>query len=500
MKDLETKMDKFLFVYSAYENLGIEYLSASLKKKGYVTDLLFFPMLFEDSMLNIDLLSNIFRKRDKIIDRADLEGVKAVFFNVPTDYYQYYLEIAGRIKAKKDIPIIFGGIHPTSIPEKVLKNEVVDMVAVGEGEITIAKLADYLTGKRDTVPEGIWYKKDGKIVRNGVCEPLLDLNELPLPDKRLFYNKAKYLSETYTIFTSRGCPYNCSYCINNIWYSKDVHSDMKRVRRRSVEDVIRELEWAKKEFDISSVMFEDDVFYLSDSWHWEFVRKYKKRIDLPFVCVMHPKSCQNYEIIESLRDIGCIQMEIGIQTLNQKVRREMLNRFETNQEINKALKNLHKSNIPFNIDHIAGLPGDTFEYQEKAARVYSKYRPNRVLYFFITNYPATEIEKRSKELGETDDISIEKMHMGLGETDETTGSVSKEKIKRLEQLRVLFGWLPYLSESVVRGLIKTKTYRFLPDTRILTKILPSILATIFGKEPRGKVILKKYMIEMFNFL
>jgi len=493
-------MGRFLFVYSAYENLGIEYLSSILKAKGHETGLLFFPMLFEDSMLDIRVAASLFRKRDKIIDKADLSDVRAVFFNVPTDYYQYYLDIAGRIKCRKDIPIIFGGIHPTSIPEKVLENESVDMVAVGEGENVITELADYLSGRDDRIPDGIWYKKGKKIIKNGVCEPVLNLDNLPFPDKKLFFDKAKYLSGTYTIFTSRGCPYDCSYCINNVWYSEKVYNDIKRVRRRSVENVIRELEWAKKEFGINSVMFEDDVFYLSDNWHWEFVEKYKERVDLPFVCVMHPKSCQDYEVIKSLKDIGCIQIEIGIQTLNQKVRREILNRFETNQQIKNALENLHRSKIPFNIDHIAGLPGDTFEYQERAARIYSKYRPNRVLYFFITNYPSTGIEERSKELGETDDISIEKMHDGLGETDETTGSVTREKVKRLEQLRVLFGWLPYLSPDIVKALVNTRSYRYLPDSRIITKILPSILATIFGKEPRGKVILKKYLFEMVRFL
>ncbi|MCK9225741.1 MAG: radical SAM protein [Candidatus Muirbacterium halophilum] len=316
--------------------------------------------------------------------------------------------------------------------------------------------------------------------------------------KALFYDKKDYVATTYTIFTTRGCPYNCSYCINNFWYG-ELYPNEQRVRRRSVDNVIAELKHAKKKFNIKSIMFEDDIFYLSPKWHWEFISKYKKQINLPFVCVMHPSHCQDYKVIKSLKDAGCIQVEIGIQTLNEKVRKKYLNRNETNKEITKALYNLHKAKVKYNIDHIAGLPDDNIEFHLDAVKLYAKYCPNRILLFFITNYPSTEIEKISLDKGKVSLKDIDNMRRGLGETDETTGSVSLKDANELERLRFLFGWLPYTGKNITNFLVNTGLYKILPVNRIFTKILPSIIATLTGGEPRGEVILKKYLTEIFNF-
>jgi radical SAM superfamily enzyme YgiQ (UPF0313 family) len=425
--------------------------------------------------------------------------VVCICFNVPTDYYTYYLRTAKKIKKiRPDIPIIFGGIHSSSAFEEVLKNDFIDYAAIGEGEFTIVEIVRYLQGIKTELPQGIAYKKDNSIIKNKAGEFVFDLDSLPFPDKSLFYDKAGYLSTTYTIFTTRGCPYNCSYCINNFWYG-ELYPDATRVRRRSVDNVISELLHAKQKYNISSIMFEDDIFYLSSTWHWEFIEKYKKNISLPFVCVMHPSHCQDYEVLKSLKDAGCIQVEIGIQTLNEKVRKKYLNRNETNREIYKALYNLYKAGLKYNIDHIAGLPEDSLEYHLDAVRLYSDFYPNRILLFFITNYPSTEIEKISLEKGDVTLNDIENMRKGLGETDETTGSVSIEQAEELERLRFLFGWLPYTKKTFTKFLVNTGLYKFLPVNRILTKILPSIIATLTGGEPRGEVILKKYIIEILKF-
>jgi radical SAM superfamily enzyme YgiQ (UPF0313 family) len=491
--------NKILFVYGSYENIGIEYLSASLKKNGYKTDLMFFPMIFQDAMLDIDFLAKLFSYEDYIINSYDFSDVLFIAFNVPTDYYRYFLKIAYKIKRKEpDIPIVFGGIHPSSAPETVLEEKCGDYVAVGEGDSSIVEYAKYFEGSLKEIPLGLWRFDGKKIIKNGTGKFVKYLDFLPFPDKKLFYDKMPYLKSVYTIFTSRGCPYKCSYCINNFWYGK-LYEDETRIRRRSVDNVIEELLEAKYEFNYKTIMFEDDIFVLRRDWHNEFVKKYKKYINKPFVCVLHPRYCQDLSVLKDLKRLGCIQVEIGIQTLNYKVRKKYLHRFETNAEIKKALENLHKSGLKFNIDHIAGLPGDSFKYHLKAVELYSKNRPNRVLYFFITNYPSTEIEDISLKENIVDEAEAQKMRKGFGNTDETTGSVPEKEAKKYESLRFLFGWLPLMPHKLVVFLTKTGFYKYIPTDRILTKIIPSVIATLTGGEPRGEIILKRYLIEIFSF-
>ncbi len=492
------KSKKAVFVYGAYENIGIEYLSAALKKGGYQTDLLFFPMLFEDSMLDIPIFAEVFSTEDRIIESYDFSDVGAVFFNVPTDWYRFFLRIAGKIKeTAPDLPVVFGGIHPTSLPFQVLNMTCVDYVCVGEGDAIICDVMKYITGDSENIPSGLLGKENRDVFKADKAPAISDLDSLPFPDKKIFYKKNADLASTYTLFTTRGCPYSCTYCINCIWYD-GLYRDLPRVRRRSVDDVIEELRIGLSEYNYRSVMFEDDVFVLSPAWHWEFIEKYRKYIDLPFVCVLHPKHCHDIKILESLKKAGCIQVEIGIQTLNSRVRKRYLNRYETNKDIAKALKYLHKAGLRFNVDHIAGLPDDNVYWQKKSLELYSRYRPNRILYFFITNYPGTEIEKIQERVRYNDMRDRQLMHEGLGETDETTGSVKGDRREKFEHLRAIAGWLPFLPHSLNRFLLDSGFYRFLPESRILTKIIPSILATLRGKEPRGEIILKKYVKGMLK--
>ncbi len=488
-----------LFIYSSYENIGVEYLSASLKLKNYKTDMLFFPMIFNDGMLDIQFLAKFFDNRKKIIDDYDFSDVFLVCFSVTTDYFRYFLHTAEYLKKNHpDIPVIFGGIHPSSTPLNVLKHSFIDYVCVGEGDYVISEFADYLLKKNIQIPEGIWFKKNNKIIENGISKTECNLDRLPFPDKNIFYEKAPYLKNVYTIFTSRGCPYSCSYCFNNVWY-KNLYSNLPVVRRRSVKNVIKELKSALDIYNYKYVMFEDDIFILSEKWHKDFVIEYKKHINRPFVCILHPKQCLKLELLIDLKNAGCFGIEIGIQTLNEKVRKKVLNRNETNSDIIKALSNLKKSKIPFNVDHIAGLYGDTFFYQLKSVKTYSRFRPNRLLLSFITNYPGTEIEKYSIEKNLISKSDVEKMHNGSGFSEEYTGSVTSKKIKKLEKLRFFFGWIPFLPHSFILWIIKTKLYRIIPSNRLINKIIPSILITAKGTEPRGKIILYKYFNEFKKY-
>jgi len=484
-----------VFVYGAYENIGIEYLSAMLKKRGHKVSLIYIPLIFRDALLNIDFLGRLFSHDDYYIN--ELVGMEPdmVAFSCVTDWFQWNIKFAKKIKEKlTDIPIIFGGIHATSSPDFLLEYDEIDYVCIGEGEYAICDLADALEYRNDVSKIS---NICGKGFKNKPRPLINDLDALPFPDKALFYDKVPYFSSVYTIMASRGCPFSCSYCINNS-LRKIYDGTDKYWRKRSIENIIKELKTALEKWDFKEVMIEDDIFMGDIERTEKFCRLYKKYINKPFVCVTHPKMVDEKELA-LLKDAGCIQIEIGIQTLNEKVRRESLNRYETNEEIINALKLLHRLKIPFNIDHIVGLPGDSFEYQLKALSLYNEVRPNRLLFFFITFYPDTEIAEMAEKEGILDDGLKTLINEGLSESDEQFGSIVDENTRKMMgQLRFLFGYLPLLPKRFIRCLLRPNIIRHLPNSIILCKMIPAIIATFFGKEPRGKMILKKYLYHILR--
>jgi radical SAM superfamily enzyme YgiQ (UPF0313 family) len=122
------------------------------------------------------------------------------------------------------------------------------------------------------------------------------------------------LGRQYTMTTSRGCPYSCSFCIESVYQEKWGHS----VKRRSVDVVIEELLLAKQAYDIKAVLFYDEVFTTHPKWLREFAPRYKKEIGLPFWCYTYPRTTRKEEIM-LLKDAGLTTITMGIQSGSQEI-------------------------------------------------------------------------------------------------------------------------------------------------------------------------------------
>ena len=268
---------KIAFVCFEEEQLGVEYLSAVLKSRSHKTKLFFEPSLFNDSLLKIGFLSRLFSF--KSIITKELENFKPglVCFSTISDYYVNACDLAKSIKKSINVPVVFGGIHPTSVPEEVIKNSFVDYVVVGEGEYALLDLISALEKNKDaTSIANIWTKKNKRVIRNPVRPLIENLDNLPFSDKELFYEKAPFLASRYTTVTSRGCPFRCTYCNNS--YLQKLYSGSKYFRRRSVDNVIEELKLAKKKYKPRWIIFHDETFTINTNWLKEFAYKYRKEI------------------------------------------------------------------------------------------------------------------------------------------------------------------------------------------------------------------------------
>ena len=437
-----------------YENLGIESLASYLEQNGHQTQLIFDPALFDDKhYFENKFLANLFKYKTIVKDIINTNP-DVVLFSVFSDCNQWALDIARKIKKNKNIPIIFGGIHPTSIPQKTIQEACIDYVVVGESEDALLELLNSLENNKSnySIPN-IWFKKDGKIISNPVRSLRQDLDALPYPNKDLFVPYVPL--KEYMIATVRGCLFACSFCCHN--YLRRLYKDdnQRYVRRRSPENVIGELKIAKQKYNFNVVSFIDDIFTYDKEYLRKFLPLYKKEIDIPFVALAHPLYVDD-EIAMILKQSGCTKLQIGIQTFNEVVKRKMMSRIETNDDIIRAIKACNKYNLNFIVDHMFGF-GETDEEIKYAVLLYNKYRPVRINCYWLQYYPSTTVIQKTKATEE----QIKEAEEGKQNTYFTGGSVKdKNSIKLIKNYQFIMKSLQIWPKCMVKFFIKSKIYKF----------------------------------------
>ena len=451
-----------VFIYAECENLGIEYLSACLKKAGHKVSLIFDPMLFGSYYFHSRGLKNLFSFKQRIVDKIIQSDFDLVCFSVFSDYYGWACDISKELKQKKkEIPVVFGGIHPSSVPEHVIKEPFVDYVCVGEGEDALVQLADALEQGKDTSSiMNIWAKDGERVIQNEIRALAADLDKLPFPDKEIFYNEYKgFLTSTYTIVTSRGCPNACSYCYNS--YFKNLYKNKGNyLRRRSVDNVIEELSFARKNYAIKRVSFFDDLFVSDLDWLEEFAAKYSRDVNLPYFCHIHPTYI-NKDSVNMLERSGCSVVTMGLQTIDQGIRRKVLGRGETNDQIVKAVELIKPTRIFLYTSVIFGLPLQDESVMAEDVKFASSYRVDVPASNWLRYYPKTRIVQVARENALLDDEEIKDIEQSKkylpysikGNTYNKTGA-------KLRNLLLLSQLLP---RSLVSFILSRRIYCFFPS-------------------------------------
>lgn len=450
---------KVTFVVAGVENMGVEYLSSVLKEDGHQVSLVFDPKLFGSEAIQNSRLRRLFDIKHQLVREIIESAPDLIAFSVLTINYQWALEIARSLKKELDTPIIFGGIHSTSVPEAVLKNDCVDMVCVGESEYALLELVDSLGGKPRYDIQNIWFKRNGNFVRNDIGPLIEDLDSLPLPDKQLFYSKQPFSKRDYYIMASRGCPFACTYCCNNV-LKKLYQGKGRFYRRRSVDHVMDELKWAKSTFRPRRITFADDFFVLDINWLKKFIPRYKNEIDLPFVVMSHPNYI-NREIVCLLKEGGCFWIIMGVQSVSEISRRKVLKRYVSNEQIIVAAQACHDEKMSFSVDHIFNIPYEGTKEQEEALSFYNTIRPAAINAYWLQYFPRAEIVDIAAEARIIDHKVIEKVNEGKASASMVIGIGRKDSInlqKNFNNFYFLFMILPLLPKNVVNKMIKRKWF------------------------------------------
>jgi len=407
-------MAKITFVqYFWLEKLGIMYVSGMLKKYGHETSV----VIFDKKSIRLKL--NSFK--------PDIVG-----FQCTTGMQNWVYAIAKFIKEEIDnkILIVVGGAHPTYFPE-MINEKYIDVICRGEGEYPMLELADRIhSGKDFTDIENLWVKKNGTIYRNEMRPLLQDLDMLPFPDRELYKEYDFIISAPYRhMISSRGCAYNCTFCYNHTFRDMQKGSG-KYVRRRSIDNIIFELEELKKDKNVKSVLFLDDNFNLVDrNWFFLFLDTYKDRIGLPFFCCLRADSLDE-EMVVRLKKSGCFWIEMGLEAGNERYRNEVLKKNLKDTDVLNAGRLLRKYKIGFNTTNMIGMPNETLEDAVKGLKLNMRVNPDVAWYSIFQPYPKTELGEYCLKEG-----MVDRLDRDMGKAQfHTTSPLNQKNIQELENL------------------------------------------------------------------
>ena len=202
--------------------------------------------------------------------------------------------------------------------------------------------------------------KKGGVIKINQTRPLIeDLDILPFPDREIFDRNdfCKERQSQLQLIASRGCPYNCSYCSNHA--IKTVYPNKnKYVRFRSVDNLIREESELKARYpEIKHYAFEDDILYLNKEWYQEFSEKHRKYVGLPFHSNLHPVLI-NEDSLYYLKRAGCTKIQIGLESGNDGIRKNILNRHMSNEEFVKSVNLAKKMGFQIFTFNLIGIPDE----------------------------------------------------------------------------------------------------------------------------------------------
>ena len=385
----------------SHRNLSCLSLYAMAEAEGISTDLLFIPRRseYKESEFRYFLENHRFDVVGLSVTTGDFH-----FSRTLTQHVRKHLTRAH---------VVWGGIHPLSMPEESL--EVADSICLGEGEATLLKLLECLRSGRDySHLPGIGARKAGRTFINPPPPLQSDLSSLPFPhyDFDHFYvldgqglhrfadedyrRYSKHNGEDYTIMTSRSCPHRCAFCINS--FLNRVQGGSGRIRRRSVDRVIEEISHARSTIPgIAFINFIDDHFLTDREWTVEFCRKYREQVELPFMIRATPATIKD-KAIGQLKEAGLAVLQTGVQSGSERIHRTIFHRSFDRDAVLRAAKVLHRHKVKAVYDFIIENDFETDEDRNRTIELMLELpAPYEVNLFVLTVFPKTDLEAMYKE-------------------------------------------------------------------------------------------------------
>jgi radical SAM superfamily enzyme YgiQ (UPF0313 family) len=356
-------------IMKPYPPLGLLYLSAFLKTRGY----------------SVDVFDSTFAERGRLVERfASERGTVGIYTTLMTR--RSVLEI---VRAAKQYGwrVILGGPESANYTAEYL-DAGADAIVIGEGELTLAELLPALSRvgahRLHGVPGIAFRDEEGAVVRTLERAKIKDLDALPLPDReaidhRLYLDawKTHHGASSINLITARGCPYRCNWCSHAVYgYTH---------RRRSPAAVADEMQTILDRYDPDQVWYADDVFTISHPWLAEYSAELARRgIHKPFETITRADRLQSERSVELLRELGCYRIWIGSESGSQKIL-DGMERGVTVEQVRRSTKLAQAHGIQVGMFLMWGYEGE--EIDDIAATVEHVKRSNPDVFLTTVSYP-----------------------------------------------------------------------------------------------------------------
>lgn len=396
-----------LISVDGYVSLGIRHLSSKLRSNGFGTKMIFLPYIVDDFFPS--------RSLDEICEMV--RGSGAIGVSSMAYSSKKAIQIINRLKPLK-IPVVFGGVYPTTCPEECIKYS--DIICRGEGEDAIAEFAERLKrGVHYSDVKNFWFKNSSHITKNKVRALIGDLESLPFPDydneEQFIWEPRKGLSKLeyrhipgvnvpfggFIIFNIRGCPYSCTYCVNEA--IQELYDSDIKIRRNSIAYIMRQLEYIFRLFPhIERIRIDDDTFFVRPfSEIKEFASQYRARYNIPFECNADPKTISE-EKLSVLFGAGLRHVGMGIQSASRYINSEIFKRpFDEELFVKAAhLMNKYSPDLEVSYDFIVLNPDERKQDIMDNIRLIKKLpKPFRLSMNSMVYFPGTAAFDRAKTRG-----------------------------------------------------------------------------------------------------
>ena len=467
---------KIVFPYDGYENLGIGYLSSIAINNGFKVTL--HLLSFGDYIRgHRDIHPGKIEKEKEAILRLKPD---VVTFSI-NSFMAYPMIRLARSLRQSGIKTIAGGPHCTAEPSLCAASSAFNAVVAGEADDCFINSIESVIND-DYAPD--WIFTSERQNASYVFPNNLDI--LPFPAKKLFYDVNRFEAEDYKIITSRGCLRKCTFCSHSNPMIKS------GFRRRSIGNVINELMSAKENYPVRSVYFLDDFFNSDKQWLMELMKDYRRYVGLPFHAICNPYKIDD-ELSLSLSHAGCFAIRVGVQTTVEESKRK-LGRKETNENVKAAINSLKFRKIKVEVDHIVDLPGESPEDSSRSIDFYNTIRPCSIKVYWFMPLPGSVLfnEMRDQNLISSCQVDDIRNGKGFGRHSYLFYNRKYNSDKWLG-IHLLLSYLPLLPVRVVSLLIRARIHRILRIPSFLLVVgIPRILNSgkwdKVGREHRKRIL------------
>ncbi|MFH1471202.1 MAG: radical SAM protein [Candidatus Micrarchaeota archaeon] len=384
--------------------LGILYLAAVAEKAGY-------PVKITD-----------FRGKEpnsypKLLGVSDIYAITAT----TPDYPEAKAIAEEAKKMNMGSWVVIGGIHATSVPNKI--DAVFDKVVVGEGEVSFLNVLEDFE-KKDNSKR--FYKSP----------PICDLDSLPFPARHLmpfdaiFSPHALFVGAgpTATVMLSRGCPYSCSFCASKMMWDR-------KVRFRSPDNIVAEIKHVIDKYGIKNFRFHDDTITVKKEWLREICEKIK-----PFGIRWRAETRVDRvssEVLKMMKEAGCEEIAYGVESLDQAVLDRADKKIKLS-DVYTAVKLTKESGMGVRLFFIIGLPGEKPGYADRLIRFCEEANPDAVDVSTLVPFPGSNIYNNPEQYGfelDMEDFEHFVMTRGLGKDEIDMDFIFKHDVMSNEELK-----------------------------------------------------------------